>query len=89
MKYSMKITLLEKNLTLSVVNRIWKEMRVEHREWIVSPAPLPTVLEEDSIDDPTPMDIDPQPAQPVTYEIVEEGSKRRCKKPEAYHLEAF
>ena len=28
----------------------------------VPPAPLPTVLEEDSMDDPTPMDIDPQPA---------------------------
>ena len=26
------------------------------------------------------MDIDPLPAPPVTYEIVEEGSKRRCKK---------
>ena len=32
------------------------------------------------MDDPTPMDIEPQPALPVTYEIVEEGSKRRCKK---------
>ena len=32
------------------------------------------------MDDPTPMDIDPQPAPPVTYEIVEEVSKRRCKK---------
>ena len=32
------------------------------------------------MDDPTPMDIDPQPAPPVTYEIVEEGTKRRCKK---------
>ena len=32
------------------------------------------------MDDPTPMDIDPLPAPPVTYEIVEEGSKRRCKK---------
>ena len=46
----------------------------------VPPAPLPTVLEEDSMDDPTPMDIDPQPAPSVTYEMVEEGSKRRCKK---------
>ena len=32
------------------------------------------------MNDPTPMDIDPQPAPPVTHEIVEEGSKRRCKK---------
>ena len=29
---------------------------------------------------PPPIDIDLQPAPPVTYEIVEEGSKRRCKK---------
>ena len=35
---------------------------------------------ENSMDDPTPMDIDLQPAPSVTYEMVEEGSKRRCKK---------
>lgn len=38
------------------------------------------MLEEDSNDDPTPMDIDPQPAPSVTYEMVGEGSKRRFKK---------
>ncbi|CAH3032052.1 unnamed protein product, partial [Pocillopora meandrina] len=35
---------------------------------------------EDSMDDPTPMDIDPQPAPSVTYEMVGEGSKRRFNK---------
>ena len=32
------------------------------------------------MDDPTPMDIDSQPAPSVTNEMVEKGSKRRCKK---------
>jgi hypothetical protein len=44
------------------------------------PVPLPNVIHEESIDDPTPMDIDPEPVAPVTYQIVEGGTKRRREK---------
>ena len=45
------------------------------------PVPLPALHEESTLEDPVPMEVDPDDDdRPVTYQIAEEGSQRRKKK---------